>query len=528
MFPDAYNIQNSKQSNPFTSLLGGLNYKGAVFPNIAPMARTGFAPNGAPMSPAPNYQGRIAYTAPSKSPFQVNKSGGASFTLPVTGSAPTAPSATPVASPNTPGAVATAPAITPPTPPTGMTTPSGVPVTGDPATFSGFSIPTSGAVDSAALGSNATMTDILKQRSKYQEYLEGLYKATIPSPEYLDALRASQEAKQAQMQIQADFLTSPNYPGDTYGFAQGVQGRQLALNALQQNAAANVLAVQEAIRTGNIDAYKALVSGAAPTGLSYGQTLTDPITGAPIAVGQNQPSFSAVASPFGGYLIFNQRTGQYEPVSADALYGGVAGGGGQKTLPTFLQPSLGQTPSGQQYLDSSVITSAQLPYAQQISASLGIPLLSKEDVNKIQEATATYNAGVGLIENVASLANGLIYANSPGEAIGQAAFLGAQAAIPGTQARLYQDARNGFLSLITRAAGEKGTLAQGDVERIQAALPSFSDTVGTAATKIQTLNNIFLSAVEGNISAYLGSKVYTPTGAPSSQGGGIDISQYSF
>lgn len=382
-----------------------------------------------------------------------------------------------------------------------------------------FSIPT-GDVDSSAVASRMTIADLMNKRTRYQEAVEGQFNAAIPSKDYLDALRRAQEAKQMQMQIEADLLT--NAPGDTLGFAQGMAGRARALNALELNAANNALAVQEAIRTGNINAYQSLVQATAPTSLSYGQQLTDPFTGQIIATGQQQPSYSATASPFGGYMIFNQRTGQYEMVGAEQMLGG----GG--SLPTMLQPALGQTFSGQRYLDSSLITSAQMPYAQQVSASLGIPLLSKEDVNKIQDAQATYNSGVGLIDSIASLSDGLIYAQNPAQAVAQNAVLSAQAAVSGTQARLYQDARNGFLSLITRAAGEKGTLAQGDVERIQAALPSFGDTVQTAQTKIDTLSNIFSSALQGNIAAYLGSKVVPSTGAPSATGGGIDISQYAF
>lgn len=507
MPPQQYGQQNSQQ-NPFSSLLGGLFNSPKISSPSYFSQQPAAQPTGG-MSPLYNAQGQSNASA-----IKVNKSGGASFTPPVASPVVTTPAASGAAAAPA-GGVNTA-----------GWTPDQIKAYNNALALvpkSGFSINTQGAIPSSALSSSLTSSDVVGTRNKYQEYLEGLYQATIPSKPYLDALKQVQDAKQMEMQIQSDFLTNPKYPGDTFGFAQGVQGRQLAQNSLQQNAATNALALQEAIRTGNIDAYKALVAGATPQALSYGQQLTDPINGGVIATGQNQPSYSAQASPFGGYMVFNQRTGQYEIVNPQ---GTGAGAGGQ--IPSFLQPAVGTTFTGQQYLDMSLITSAQIPYAQQISASTGMPLLSKEDVNKLQEAQSTYNSGIGLIDNVASLATNLIYAQNPGQALAQAAFLNAQAALPGTQARLYQDARNGFLSLITRAAGEKGTLAEGDVARIQAALPSFSDTVETAHTKLATLQSIFGSALQGNISAYLGSKVSTPTGAPSASGGGIDINQYAF
>lgn len=367
------------------------------------------------------------------------------------------------------------------------------------------------AFPSNALNNQGNFQGLTDTRNQYADYLQGLAQATQPNQQYIDALTQYKNSQLAGQQIQADFLTNPSYPGDTYGFAQGVAGRQTALNSLQQTAAGNNLAVQEAIRSGNIDAYKALVAGTAPQTLGYGQQLTSPLGGAPIATGQTQPSYSAIASPFGGYLSYDQRTGQYTQIGA----GDISGGGGGSTgtfngdvssLPTFIQPAVGNI-AGANYIDESMLTPQQIPYAQQISAQSGIPLLSKDDVNKVQDANTTYQSGLGLINNVASLASSLITATTPVGAVAQAAKLNAQALIGGTQAKLYSDARNGFLSLITRAAGEKGTLAEGDVARIQAALPSFSDTQQTAATKLQTLQQIFSSALKANISSQIGSKV---------------------
>lgn len=499
-------MPNPQQQNPFQQLFSGLQAPKINLPSFN-QPPTAYSAQGAPYSPANGIS----------SPFKTTQ--GMSFPAPNPASAAAAPkplvsappvAAAPAASPIAPTATAANTAA-----PQNFTTPNGGQVTvgagGQVTGFQqapGYSINTGTTVPSDALNSNYSFQNLTSQRNQYADYLQGLAKAQMPSADYINALSQYKNAQTQGMQIQADYLTNPQYPGDTYGFAQGVAGRQNALNSLQQQSAASSLAVQEAIRSGNIDAYKALVQGAAPQTLGYGQALQSPLGGAPIAVGQNQPSFSAVASPFGGYMVFNQRTGQYTPISGDQLYGGTATGGqgAPTTLPSFLQPALGNI-AGNQYLDMSVITPQQIPYAQQVSAQTGIPLLSKDDVNKVQDAQTTYQSGIGLINNVASLASSLITADNPASALAQAASLNIQANVPGTQAKLYQDARNGFLSLITRAAGEKGTLAQGDVERIQAALPSFSDTKQTAATKIQTLSNIFQSAVQANISSRIGSKM---------------------
>lgn len=385
---------------------------------------------------------------------------------------------------------------------------------------SSFTIDTTKPITSAAFGSNVTNTDVQSQYAQYVKQLSDAYK---PTQDYLSALAAVQSVKARDAELTSNLLTG-NAGGDTQGYAEGRTARQKGLNSIEGLRAEQALAVQEMIRSGNIEAAKALVQGAAPRDLSYGQVAYDPTTGMPIATGQTQPSYSASASPFGGYLVFDQRTGSYSVVGQDALTGGMGGGGGtQGGVPAFLQAAVGEI-AGVQYIDLGKVASNQIPYAQQIAAQTGIPLLSTEDANKIQEAQATYTGAVTLLDTIANSAMSLITAETTGEAVAQAARLNARALLPASQERLYVDTKKAFLSMLTRAAGEKGVLTDIDVQRIEKALPTFLDTRSTAAQKQQQLRTIFDSQVQGAISAYLGT---TMQSAPAG-GGQIDMSAYAF
>lgn len=383
---------------------------------------------------------------------------------------------------------------------------------------SSFSIDVSKPITSDVFASTVTNTDV---QNTYANYVKQLADAYKPTQDYLDALKAVQAVKARDAELDKNLLTG-EAPGDTLGFAQGRTAREKGLNSIEGLRAEQALQVQELIRQGNIEGAKALVTGAEPRGLSYGQTLTNPITGETIAVGQTQPSFSATASPFGGYLVFDQRTGQYSVVGADALTGGGAPGGTAGGIPTFIQPAIGEI-AGTQFIDVGKISAAQLPYAQQISAQYNIPLLSTEDANKVQEAQATYTGAVTLLDTIANSAENVIYATNTAEAIEQAARLNAKALLPNTQERLYRDTKKAFLSMLTRAAGEKGVLTDLDVARIEKALPDFLDTVSIAQQKRQQLRAIFDAQVQGAVSAYLGVNT-----TPVSAGGVTDMSAYAF
>lgn len=364
---------------------------------------------------------------------------------------------------------------------------------------SSFTIDTSKPVPSSAFESSVTNTDV---QSTYGQYVKMLADAYKPTQDYLDALAAVQSVKAKDAELESNLITGNNLPGDTLDYAQGRTAKAKGLNAIEGLRAEQALQVQELIRGGNIEAAKATVEA------------------------MNKTPYSATASPFGGYLIFDQRTGQYSVAGSEEIMGGGApGAGGAPSIPTFLQPAMGEI-AGVTYIDVGKIASNQLPYAQQISAQTGIPLLSTEDANKVQEAQATYTGAVTLLDTIANSALNVIYAETTPEAIEQAAYLQARALLPNSQERLYSETKKAFLSMLTRAAGEKGVLTDVDVARIEKALPSFSDTRAIALQKQAQLRNIFDAQVQGAVSAYLGVNPTQPNTAAGS--GQVDMNAYAW
>ncbi len=68
------------------------------------------------------------------------------------------------------------------------------------------------------------------------------------------------------------------------------------------------------------------------------------------------------------------------------------------------------------------------------------------------------------------------------------------------EAAAYSATQESYLTMIARAAGEKGTLTDQDIKRIQQALPKFSDSPATASQKWQSLD-VLLKDMENKIGA---------------------------
>lgn len=66
----------------------------------------------------------------------------------------------------------------------------------------------------------------------------------------------------------------------------------------------------------------------------------------------------------------------------------------------------------------------------------------------------------------------------------------------GAAAATYASTINAFLSKLSRASGEKGVLTDKDIDRIQKAIPDFSDSPETAAMKLKTIREIIGGAIE--------------------------------
>lgn len=117
------------------------------------------------------------------------------------------------------------------------------------------------------------------QHSQYQDYVNALSQAQQYSPAYIEALQQQQAAQLQGQQIQSNFYTGNDLPGDTLPYAQGMTARAQAQNTLQQTAATQQMQVQALIRQGDIAGAQALVQAAQPQNVSPGASMVSPLTG---------------------------------------------------------------------------------------------------------------------------------------------------------------------------------------------------------------------------------------------------------
>ncbi len=259
MNPQSYNLMNSTQPS-----YGGLfnapktNY-GGLLPTAAPAQNSSYpllygntptiksTPSGGTLFPAPPTVGTT--------PKPIASNAGASPQIPATNN------------------------------PQQIQTPSGGSISmdgfGNPLGYTpgqSYTIPVGGAVPSDAITSSTSMADLQQKRNQYADYVQGLYNATVPNQDYIAALNAVNAATLKDATLQSNLATGVA-PGDTLGAAQSFTSREQALNNVNKLGANQSLAVQQAIRQGNIDAYKALVGAAEPTSVSPGSSLVSPISG---------------------------------------------------------------------------------------------------------------------------------------------------------------------------------------------------------------------------------------------------------
>lgn len=93
----------------------------------------------------------------------------------------------------------------------------------------------------------------------------------------------------------------------------------------------------------------------------------------------------------------------------------------------------------------------------------------------------------------------------------------------GAAAAAYNDSVNAFLSKLSRATGEKGVLNNQDIERIQKAIPKFTDTPETAQRKLQFVRDIIQGAIDSKMKNPLGDTSTAPASVPTFQG---DVSPF--
>lgn len=228
----------------------------------------------------------------------------------------------------------------------------------------------------------------------------------------------------------------------------------------------------------------------------------------------------------GGVGTFGPRTQAAAAAKGYSLAGTMTGSGGAPSgggststagIPAQLQSSV--TSVGNiKFIDGSKLTAAQIPYAQRAAQTSHIPYLSGDDASKVKAAYASYSGASSLVSELSSLSKNVLTAkNDPAEMTAQAAKLKFIEKAPylstDDNAKEFIKARDALLSLITRAAGEKGTLTDKDVERIQQALPAFTDNAELAAQKAANLSTVLESVFSGSLSGYLGGQTFGSTAA---------------
>jgi hypothetical protein len=231
------------------------------------------------------------------------------------------------------------------------------------------------------------------------------------------------------------------------------------------------------------------------------------------------PSFQAkntiyAINPLTGQPQIISKMGGGGGYSTEGSGGGTVFGGSttQSVSTANLAPELRSALSdvnGVQFFDQSKVTSGQLPYLQRAAQEMNIPLLAKEDVNKIQEALGSFKSASALVDQISNLTSSVLTASdTPGSQVAQLARLKAIELAPAlstdNNAKQFISARNSVLSLLTRAAGEKGALTDQDVKRIADALPSYSDSASLAAQKAANFSNVLGSVLQGAVGAYIG------------------------
>jgi hypothetical protein len=192
------------------------------------------------------------------------------------------------------------------------------------------------------------------------------------------------------------------------------------------------------------------------------------------------------------------------------------------SIPTIIKPAI-QNIEGVPFIDMGKLNTGQVPLAQKIAATTGMPLLAKDDVNEVQKGYATYLSERNIMNTILTTARKLITATNPAEALWQYAKIEAGALTrTNTDAKVFLDTTKAFSSLLTRAAGEKGVLTNMDVQRIINGLPNSGDTKSIMEEKATKFDALFKSQFQSAMQAYVGQTSGQSSGSGQT-GGQADI-----
>lgn len=139
------------------------------------------------------------------------------------------------------------------------------------------------------------------------------------------------------------------------------------------------------------------------------------------------------------------------------------------------------------------------------AAEVGTQIVSPTFAGKRADAVQSFNSANSLLDLIGGQSLKVITAKNALSRIPQMFKLSAGAFLQtNPDAKTYQATRDAFLSMLTRAAGEKGVLTDRDVGRIKSALPDFNDTREVAEKKLENLRNLFAGIRSGSFEAYSG------------------------
>jgi len=250
----------------------------------------------------------------------------------------------------------------------------------------------------------------------------------------------------------------------------------------------------------NLQAIQAALPSSQRYQASLVSTYTNPLTGNVGLI--NKAGGQIGGSSIGGGIQQQSTGGQQAPVSL-------------QSIPVEIRAAVANT-AGTQYIDMGKLNPSQIPTAQRVSIGSGIPLLSKEDANKVQETYSAYKSALGLINTIGNLAGQVITAKPTAtDQTKQYAYLKGIEVAPfvytNQPAKLFVSQLQAMLSTISRATGERGVLTEQDVNRVKNALPAYGDDRDTAMKKAQMLGDVIKSTFDGAMDSYVGANGKIPS-----------------
>lgn len=180
-----------------------------------------------------------------------------------------------------------------------------------------------------------------------------------------------------------------------------------------------------------------------------------------------------------------------------------------QTAPSAIQPAIKTIPGTSiQYLDQTILgTPALKTIGNNFAAANHLPVVSDSQSKDFQAAMAAFSGTSQIIKQISDNAIKVLTADTTTTRALQATKLNAQQFAPWTiQDPNISNFLTGIskLASLARAGGEVGVLTDQDINRVVAALPSFSDSPAIVKSKISQANDLYASILAGKTAATLG------------------------